>query len=62
VQEHLVWHLLVINFPNCGWSEKSAKSLTTCCPEDGGSMFFQNTGRLYITVEKAIIFIATNVV
>jgi hypothetical protein len=48
-----------VNLPSCGWSEEFPRS----CPEDGGSVFFQNNGRLYnITVEETVIFIDTNTV
>jgi len=66
LQEHLVCVAsmvkllcLMINLPSCGWSEEFPRS----CSEDGGSMLFQNNGRLYnITVEKTVIFIDTNTV
>ena len=49
---------LMMNLLICSWSKESHSCLTPCCPEDGGSVVFQNIGQLYnIMIEKVVTVI-----
>jgi hypothetical protein len=54
---------MVMDLPNCNWSEGSSKSVAFRYPEDRGSMFVRNIGQLHgITFQKALIYTDTHFV